>query len=328
MKRTLLASALSAMLLVCLSPEVSDPAFAAAADSKKPGVAHHIKTVFIILMENHNWTGDGDKSIDGKPRAPYTNSTLIPMGSHAEQYYNPPGVHPSLPNYLWLEAGTNFGIHGDGLPKMFAQNTTDHLVTYLDNAGISWKAYLEDMPRDRCPLKNLGKVNASGNRSFAVRHEPFAYFNDVTDNQNPLSPKCIAHLRPFKEMAKDLRSNTVARYNFITPNLCDDMHDGCKTGNVRNGDEWLAANVPQILHSQAYKDGGVLFVAFDEANTGDGPIPLIVLSPFAKGHGYSNSLPYTHGSMLRTIQEIFGVTPLLGDAANQQDLSDLFTTFP
>jgi hypothetical protein len=82
------------------------------------------------------------------------------------------------------------------------------------------------------------------------------------------------------------------------------------------------------MNSKAYKDGGAIFITFDEANTGDGPIPMIVISKFAKGHGYSNSIPYTHSSTLRTMEEIFGVSPFLGDAANAQDLSDLFTTFP
>ncbi len=54
---------------------------------------------------------------------------------------------------------------------------------------------------------------------------------------------------------------------------------------------------------------------------------MIVLSPFAKA-GYSNSVYYNHGSTLKTVQEIFQVTPMLGDAGNQTDLSDLFTSFP
>jgi len=53
-----------------------------------------------------------------------------------------------------------------------------------------------------------------------------------------------------------------------------------------------------------------------------------VLSPQIKGGGYSNSVAYSHSSTLRSLQEIFGVTPLLGDAANATDLSDLFRTFP
>jgi len=51
---------------------------------------------------------------------------------------------------------------------------------------------------------------------------------------------------------------------------------------------------------------------------------MIVLSPYAKGHGYANTIPYTHSSTLRTIQRIFGVMPFLGDAAHATDLSDLF----
>jgi len=82
-----------------------------------------------------------------------------------------------------------------------------------------------------------------------------------------------------------------------------------------------------ILNSAAYQTGAV-FITWDEAATGDGPIGMIVLSPFAKGAGYQNSIHYTHGSTLRTFQEIFGVTPFLGDAANQTDLSDLFAVFP
>jgi hypothetical protein len=116
----------------------------------------------------------------------------------------------------------------------------------------------------------------------------------------------------------------VARYNFITPNLCNDMHD-C---SITTGDTWLANNLPTILNSPAYQQGGVVFITWDEANTGDGPIGMIVLSPNGKGAGYQNSISYTHGSTLRTIQEILHVTPLLGDAAQQTDLGDLFASFP
>jgi hypothetical protein len=55
---------------------------------------------------------------------------------------------------------------------------------------------------------------------------------------------------------------------------------------------------------------------------------MIVLSPFAKGGGYSNSIHYTHGSTLRTIEEIFGVAPFLNDAAKETDLKDMFKAFP
>jgi hypothetical protein len=55
----------------------------------------HLKTVWVIVMENQNWA-----TIKGSKSAPYINETLLPMASHAEQYFNPPNVHPSLPNYV------------------------------------------------------------------------------------------------------------------------------------------------------------------------------------------------------------------------------------
>src|SRR5579863_9952984 len=66
-----------------------------------------VKTVWVILMENHNWTGDnagaafGAPDIKGNPLAPYINGTLLQTSAHAEQYFNPPKNHPSQPNYLW-----------------------------------------------------------------------------------------------------------------------------------------------------------------------------------------------------------------------------------
>jgi hypothetical protein len=82
--------------------------------------------------------------------------------------------------------------------------------------------------------------------------------------------------------------------------------------------------VPAILHSAAYQAGGIVFVTWDEGEGGDGPIGLLALSPLAKGHGYASTVHYTHSALLRTIQEILGVTPLLGAAAGSPDLRDLF----
>src|SRR5438067_7353235 len=104
-------------------------------------------TVFVVVMENHNWS-----SIKGNASAPYINNTLLPMASYAKQYFNPPGNHPSEPNYLWLEAGTNFSINNDATPYENHQSTTEHLVTLLNNAHISWKSYQEGIGGTHCPL--------------------------------------------------------------------------------------------------------------------------------------------------------------------------------
>ena len=275
--------------------------------------------MFVILMENHNWS-----SIQGNASAPYINSTLLPMASYAKQYYNPPGNHPSEPNYLWLEAGTNFGIRDDNSPANNHQGTTSHLVSLLNAAGVSWKTYQEDISGTVCPVTDYpGQL-------YVTPHNPFVFFDDVTGSNNPADAYCIVHVRPYSELATDLSNNTVARYNFITPNVCNNMHSSCAplNDNVKQGDVWLSTEVPRILASQAYTHKGVLFITWDEAETGDGPIGMIVLSPVAKSGGYSNRIHYTHSSTLRTVEEIFGVSPLLGDAANATDLRDLLVSFP
>lgn len=151
----------------------------AAAQSNQDtfdAVAHNIKTVFVIVMENHNWTGDpGTKgtpsyNIKGNVLAPYINHTLLPQASYASNYRNVYGIHPSLPNYLWMEAGTNFHILDDAPGAVHHQSTHQHLAAYLDKAGIPWKLYDEASVGNVCPLKRW--------------HNPFVFFDDMTDNQN------------------------------------------------------------------------------------------------------------------------------------------------
>jgi len=265
-------------------------------------------------MENHDWAG-----IQGSPSAPYINNTLLPMASYCLQFYNSDIAHPSEPNYLWLEAGTNFDIIDNGEPFADHQNTTNHLVTYLNNAGISWKTYQEDISGLEVPLY--------GTNAYVPRHNPFVFFDDVTGTNNPAYPYGIAHIRPLFELAGDLTNNNVARYNFITPNLCNDMHDACAPfyDPILQGDTWLASVIPKIMNSAAYTNGGAIFITWDESDLDDiQPIGMIVLSPLAKGGGYFNTIRYSHSSTLRTFQEIFGVTPFLGAAANANNLSDLF----
>jgi hypothetical protein len=274
----------------------------------------HIRTVFIILMENHGWSE--------VKSAPYI-AQLAETGAHAENYKT--SIHPSEPNYIILEAGTNCPPLADGSEgHCFTSNDNPtgsnhtaspfHLVRYLEDAGISWKAYQEGISGSDCPLTRGG--------GYAPKHVGMIFFDDVTGASDPSDPDCIRHFRPYDELAPDLAANRVARYNFITPNLCHDMHD-C---SVAKGDTWLSEEVPRILGSAAYRNGGLLILTWDEDH--GSPIGLILNSPAVKP-GYSNSIAYSHPSTVRTLQEIFGVVPprfpWLGKAATATDLSDLLT---
>lgn len=274
-----------------------------------------IGTVFVVLFENHGWS-----EIKGNPSAPYLNNTLLPQSSYCDAYMARPGLHPSEPNYLWLEAGTNFGILDNEDPAINHQNTTNHLVSQLRTANISWRTYQEDIDGLSVPLvaTNL----------YVPRHNPFVYFDDITGTNNANDAYGIAHNRPYSELATDLTNNTVARYNFITPNLCNGGHDSCPPNYdpVSQIDSWLAAELPKILNSAAFSNNGAVFLTWDESFD-DGPVGMIVLSPQARGGGYHNSIIYTHSSFVRTMQQIFGVGPWLADAANTTDMSDLFVDF-
>ncbi len=282
------------------------------------GGAGKIDTVFVIVLENHNWTDDGTLSIKGNPSAPYINGTLIPAGAHAENYWNPPHEHPSLGNYLWMEAGTDFGINGMAKTQLSVaentQTTHAHLAWQLMQTGLSWKAYSgKTWPADTCPVV-----------TWSV---PQVFFSDITNDASPTAPICVQHVRPLSELANDLSNGSAANYSFIVPGLCQDMHTACGHSDpIHDGDSWLQSTIPLILASKQYQQGGAVFIAWDEAGKGDGPIPMIVLSPLAK-QGYSNNIHYTHGSLLRTVEEIFNL-PLLADAGQETDLSDFFTKFP
>src|SRR5580704_17493625 len=107
--------------------------------------AGEIKTFFVIAMENHNWTQPssqtGPAQILGNAAAPYINSLVTPGNpnaaqvSYASNYQNAgPGIHPSDPNYIWAEAGSNRGILNDNDPfgtNGTNQNTYQSLSNYL-----------------------------------------------------------------------------------------------------------------------------------------------------------------------------------------------------
>ena len=287
----------------------------------------HIQTVFLVLLENKTWA-----EMKGNADAAFLNEKLVPDAAIATNYKGAKRgkLHPSEPNLLWLEAGDNLGVTDDNDPAQNHQATTDHLVSLLEKAGITWTSYQEDIAGDVCPL--------TGIKQYMPKHNPVVFFDDVTNKNDSKSSYCIKHVRPLSELADDLQTGHVARYNIITPNLCNDMHSTCAPRNnqIKQGDDWLALWFPRLLASDAFKGNGAIFITWDEAEedspncpSADCPMGLIVLSPLAK-HGHQSSTAYDHSSTLKTMQEIFGVTPLLRAAADPavHDLSDLFTSFP
>ena len=189
--------------------------------------------------------------------------------------------------------------------------------------------------------------------NYVSRHQGFMYFESVIGNQ----AFCDAHILSFQPLLKDLsKASTTPAFSWLSPNVCMDGHDApCANGDPGGLTEinaFLQIWVPQILNSPAYKQGGVIMITFDEGSTstaccgetagkspshpnvalpgGNGPgggrVGAVLLSPFIKP-GTVSTVPYNHYSMLRTIEDIFGVSHL-GDAAMPQAKpfgSDVFT---
>ncbi len=314
--------------------------------------------VFVIDMENHNATQPSSvpspQPIYGNPAAPYINSLITPgnpnsaQASYAPNYYNvAPGVHPSLPNYLWQEQGTNNGVFNDNMPfgpGGANQGNRSNLSGLLQANGISWKSYQEDtnintttgkvLPQSQwtVPLTNQAGTFASGTNpyngsnqyNFATKHDGQLYFNATNGSGDPTTANpSLSHYAPLQQLSADLASNNVARYTLITPDQFNDMHTALTNGFTYNGvhytgdpaaiaqgDNFLSMIVPQIMASQAYKNNGAIVIWFDETENGDSnqfTLPEIILSPLAKGNAYASPLSYTHSSDLKSLEELFGV---------------------
>ncbi len=271
-------------------------------------------TVFTIVMENH-----GLSQIRGSDDAPFINR-LIKQNALAAGYHDS-YVHPSEPNYLWMVAGENFGVLNDNDPGPTNHiATSSHLVDQLEKAGLTWKSYQQSMGQP-CGLASHG--------TYAAKHNPFIYFDDINGwdgTKVNVTQRCTDHIVDYSQFDADLAANNLPKYVFITPDLQNDMHDG----SVAQGDQWLSREVPKILGSDAFNNGGVLFLLWDEGTTvgvlaSDDP-PFIAISPNAKP-GFVSQTNYDTSSFLKTVETIFGIDtlPCNSQGAAVKTMDDLFS---
>jgi len=277
-------------------PVTSAPSAQSAPPSALPPAATvssaALQHIVVIVEENKPAT-----AILGDPDAPYLNQ-LARSGALATHYSAV--AHPSLPNYLALTSGTTGGITTDcNPPGGSCLVTGPNLADALDRSGRSWKLYAESMPAP-CTTANTSL--------YAVKHNPFLYYPSVTSGR----AYCASHDVPYAQLGADLASAaSLPDFAFITPNLCDDMHD-C---SVAAGDAWLRANVPRILASPAFTtQRSVLVVTFDEGDASDNTVACVFAGPAARPHTVS-ATPYTHYLLLRTIEHAWGMNPLTGNDA-------------
>lgn len=244
--------------------------------------------VVIILMENR-----AESQVQGSSQAPYVNH----LGAQCGVATNYAGIsHPSLPNYIALTSGSTQGISDDNDPS------SHHLSapSIFSLLGGGWRSLEENIPSP-CYQTNSGQ--------YAVRHNPAAYYVNI-------SAQCRTQDVAMDDAAPDIS----ARYTFITPNVCNDGHD-CSTATA---DRWMSVEVPRILNTAEYRSGSTaLFITWDENDSGGSLVPTYVVAPSVVA-GTRVSSPLNHYSLLRTSEELLGLTPLLGAAAGAPSMRGPF----
>jgi hypothetical protein len=257
------------------------------ARSDKGGPAH----IAVIVMENEEYG-----AVVGSPLAPFINALARRYALATSMYAI---THPSLPNYLALTGGSTFGIDSDCTGCSVGATS---IVDQLEAAHLSWRAYMEDLPRPCFSGPSAGE--------YAKKHDPFAYYNRIAS-----TPRRCANIVALTQLAVDERHGTLPRFLWITPNLCHDMHD-C---SVSTGDRFLAGLVPRLLSSLGR--GGLLFLTWDEGSSdagccrlaSGGRVVTILAGPGARSRARL-SVPTDHYSVLQTIEDLLGLMRLRGAA--------------
>jgi len=297
--------------------------------SAAPAAGH----VFVIALTTSSYRAAfGPGSV-----AHYLNRRLRRHGVLLSGYRTLGGSE--LPDYLAMVSGqapnadtrTDCATYAEfgGSPKPLASgqvpgagcvypNTVLTIGDQLTAAGRQWKAYVADMGNSTCPHPNSGAADDTplpgAGTQYTTRHNPFVYFHSLLDLGG-----CSSDDVGLQHLGRDLRRATrTPNYAYIAPDACDEPGAAAcpagQTGGLAGEDAFLKRWVPVITASPAYRQNGVLMIMFAKAPmaAGSGPIRTgaLILSPKAKA-GSTVTAAYTPYSVLRSVEDLLGYTPLV-----------------
>jgi hypothetical protein len=240
-----------------------------------------------VVMEN-----EASVSIIGSPSAPYINA-LAQKCASASQFFAE--THPSLPNYIAMTSGSTQGITDDNGPSSHPLS----VPSIFSQLPGDWRALQESMTSN-CQLSSSG--------TYAVRHNPAAYYTNIRTDCGTLDVPLAS--------TPDLS----ARFTFVTPNLCNDMHD-C---SVATGDAWLQTFLGKVFASPQYTAGRTaVFLTWDEDDSSHANKIATVLAAPSIVPGTVSSATFNHYSMLRTTEEMLGLG-FIGNAATASSMRAAF----
>ncbi len=309
----------------------------------------HIVT---IVMENTGLAdicGLSSPPCDGSSFGTQYMASLANSNSLALHYLSI--GHPSMINYLALFSGQTWGCTDDvdpnsgGCTTAIWNSQASNLADYLDSVSVTWKAYMENMTSN-CQTTDV--------QTYVQRHDPFVYFNDIVGN-----PSRCAQVVPAgtsgqldNTLLSDLGSTSAPGFMWLTPNLCDDMHDICtgtnnqiSTGTCTSaqeaqclpvGNNYLANLVPNILNSYTFTNSNsALFITFDEGNgfctngnSNDDCLYTVFAGTSVKT-GYTSTQTYDHYSYLATLENNWSFNCIVaGNDCSANNMSEFFVGTP
>lgn len=215
----------------------------------------------------------------------------------------------------------------------------------LTQAGLSWKGYYENLPEPgsmAVTASDPGFDNGTRKTAlYASKHSGFMNFASVQ-----AAPDRASRIVGFDQLKADLGSGELPNFAVIVPNQCNEMHglhgegvpadcdSSNKAGLIRRGDKVVGELVREIQATRLWssRDNAAIVITFDESgdkgregccgvtpgaisNFGGGHIPTVVITNHGP-RGVKDETPYSHYSLLRTIEDAFGIAQHLGHAAD------------
>lgn len=259
------------------------------------GAPAHFAHVILIMEENHS-----QNEVVGNSSMPYYQSMIKAGASTGNDFAI---EHPSLPNYLDLTSGSNGGITTDCLPPPNSgacSSAGKPITAELEAANLTWDSYAQSAS---------GSCDTHDASPYATRHVPFLYYTQIS------AADCQAHVLPLSSM----NVNNLPDYTFIAPDVNHDAHDG----TLAQADQFLSQEVPSIEGGNTCRTSSCLvIVTWDEDDsTQNNQVSTVFNGPGVPA-GYVSNVHYTHYSLLRTIEDNFGVSRL-GQSASATAMDDM-----
>jgi phosphoesterase family protein len=315
------------LVVVVLSNATASTALSIANSGQVTLVGRWFDYVVVIMLENHsiNYTYYNGGSVNPCLGNCTYFTSLANANGLAEGLTIDSIQGVSVGSYIAITSGytntnitsCNNGPNTSGCPPLQVPDIVDS----LENAHLTWKAYMEDYPLSSGCAPDAFKGRYSGD------HNPFVYYADIWYNTTRCSHivkansqivtqnNCWPTPLPYDDvLINDLNNIASApNYMFLTPNSVDDTHD-CTTNDVSAGNAWMNNMIPQILGSSVFKTRrAAIFVTFDEPDCKFSGCPPAApdlysvwasspLSPTTKS-GFKSSNSYTLYSPLRAIED-------------------------